>query len=74
MARAQTETRNRDHAQAQDDARQDLSVSPQVRMAEVKRFELLRGCPNTLSNTADPRSPQSATGHHLRRHRGSGRR
>jgi hypothetical protein len=30
-------------------------------MAEDRRFELLRGCPNTLSNTTAMRSPTVAT-------------
>jgi len=33
----------------------------QVSVAEDRRFELLRGCPNTLSNNADRRSPGFTT-------------
>lgn len=61
MARAQTETRNETMPRAQDDARQDPSMSPQVRMAEDKGFELLGVAPNTLSRSADQLSRMSAT-------------
>ena len=37
-------------------------------VAEVARFDLARGCPNTLSNNAGPRSPVSATARELRKH------
>jgi len=37
------------------------SVFLQVSAAEDRRFELLRGCPNTLSNNADQRSPVFTT-------------
>jgi hypothetical protein len=35
-------------------------------MAEDKRFELLWGCPNTLSNNVGVRSPRLATARDLR--------
>jgi hypothetical protein len=41
----------------------------QVRVAEDRRFELLRGvAPNTLSNNAGQRSPASATVRELHKH------
>ena len=46
-----------------------LSALSQVRMAEDKRFELLRGLhPNTLSSNAGLCSPASATVRELRKH------
>src|ERR1019366_886855 len=36
-------------------------VFPQVDVAEDRRFELLRGCPNTLSKCAHQRPPQAGT-------------
>src|SRR5262252_8181796 len=36
------------------------SVFSLVSVAEDRRFELLRGCPNTLSNNAGQRPPPSA--------------
>ncbi len=38
-----------------------------VNVAEDTRFELTRGCPNTLSNNADQHSPVSATVRHVRK-------
>jgi hypothetical protein len=38
----------------------------QVNVAEDARFELARGCPNTLSNNADQRSPGFGTVRDLR--------
>jgi hypothetical protein len=40
----------------------------QVSVAEDRRFELARGCPNTLSNNAGQRSPQAATVRDLPEH------
>jgi hypothetical protein len=40
----------------------------QVSVAEDRRFELLRGLPNALSNKADSRSPEAATVRELREH------
>jgi hypothetical protein len=40
----------------------------QVRVAEDRRFELLRVAPNTFSNNAGRRSPASATVRELRKH------
>jgi len=40
----------------------------QISVAEDRRFELLRGCPNTLSNIIVRRSPPSATARDLPEH------
>jgi len=44
------------------------SVFSLVSVAEDRRFELLRGCPNALSNDAARRSPPFTTVRGLREH------
>jgi hypothetical protein len=60
MDRAPTETGLRQGLGVQRSREDDLSVSSQISVAEDARFELARGCPNTLSNNADRRSPRFA--------------
>jgi len=43
-------------------------VISQVSAAEDRRFELLKGRPNTLSNNAHQRSPTSTNVRELRKH------
>ena len=69
MTQGSTETENETHALGCSAARErDPSASSQVTVAEDRRFELLRGCPNTLSNNAGQRSPASAAVRDLPKH------